>query len=336
MMTYGYVLPGAVSLVRWAIKTDNLSDKAKQRLKVLDWLRVHNNNISLAARHFGSDRKTIRSWLNKFKRMGPVGLNDRSHRPKNVRSPETPWEIVSEVIKIRKRYPAWSKYKIRPLLPNNLKTSASNIGRILKRKGLIDVRISRKRSKSAKNPKARFPQGLKISNPGDMIQMDTKHVNLIGGRKLYQFTAIDVLTKQRILNYHPSLASKNGASFLKECVQEFPFEIKMIQTDNGSEFLKEFDKFCKEIKMPHYFIYPRHPKQNSYVEISHGADKREFYQQGNVSSDIEIMRKRIKEWQNVWNNIRPHQALNYLTPRAYYEKWQRGRLPTKDIITLQT
>lgn len=336
MMTYGYILPGAISLARWASKIDNLTDKARQRLKILDWLRAHGNNISLTARHFSLDRKTVRSWQTKFKRMGPRGLNDESHRPKNVRQPITSRKIVNEVVKLRKQYPAWSKYKIKPLLPDELKTSASNIGRILKRKGLIDVRISRRRSRSAKNPKARFPHGLKISEPGDMVQMDTKHISLIGGRKIYQFTAIDVLTKQRILNYHPSLASKNGATFLKECIKDFPFPIKTIQTDNGSEFLKEFDKFCKEIKLPHYFIYPRTPKQNSYVEISHGADKREFYQQGNINSNIEIMRKRIKEWQSVWNTIRPHQALNQLTPEAYYEKWQHGRLPTKDTITLQT
>jgi len=32
------------------------------------------------------------------------------------------------------------------------------------------------------------------------------------------------------------------------------------------------------------------------VEISHEADERELYQQGNAYSDIEIMRKKIKEW----------------------------------------
>jgi len=48
------------------------------------------------------------------------------------------------------------------------------------------------------------------------------------------------------------------------------------------------------------------------------------------------MRKEIKEWQNTWNNVRPHQALNYLTPRDYFQKWQKGQLPTKDIIALQT
>ncbi|MEK7174577.1 MAG: integrase core domain-containing protein, partial [Patescibacteria group bacterium] len=93
---------------------------------------------------------------------------------------------------------------------------------------------------------------------------------------------------------------------------------------------------CEELKLPHYFTHPRSPKENTYVEISHGADEREFYQQGNVCFDFKMMRKRLKEWQRIWNEVRPHQALDYLTPRQYYEKWQHGRLPSKDVITLQT
>ncbi|MBT9168499.1 MAG: hypothetical protein DDT19_01844 [Syntrophomonadaceae bacterium] len=166
--------------------------------------------------------------------------------------------------------------------------------------------------------------------------MDTKQINLIGGRKIYQFTAIDVLTKQRVLRYYPSLVSRNGAHFLQECINNFDFEIKNVQTDNGPEFLKEFDKLCQKLNIPHYFIEPRHPKQNTYVETSHSADEREFYQQGNVSSLLEAMQIKIIEWQNIWNKIRPHESLNYLTPEAYYRKWQTSRLPTKDTITLQT
>ncbi|PIV38520.1 MAG: hypothetical protein COS30_01555 [Candidatus Portnoybacteria bacterium CG02_land_8_20_14_3_00_45_8] len=186
------------------------------------------------------------------------------------------------------------------------------------------------------HPRARFPRRFRISSPGDMVQMDTKHVNLIEGRKIYQFTAIDVLSKQRILKYYSSLASKNGADFLRHCLTEFPLKIKNIQTDNGSEFLKEFDKLCQQKKIPHYFIYPRTPKQNTYVENSHGSDKKEFYLQGNVCSDVSVMQTRIKQWQDTWNKIRPHEALNYLTPDEYLIKWQPGRLPTKDTITLQT
>lgn len=336
MTIYGYVLPGAISIARSTFLAGNLSERAKQRLKILDWHKEHGKNVSLTARHFGLTRYTVRNWQKKLAQLGPKGLNDESHRPKHLRQSTVSWEIVSEVVKLRKQYPAWSKYKIQALLPVHLKTSVSTIGRILKRKGLINKKISIKRRKAAKNPRKRFPRGFKVSRPGDMVQMDTKYIMTIGGRKFYQFTAIDVLGKKRVLRVYSSLSSRNGSYFLQECVNNFDFEIKNIQTDNGSEFLGEFDKLCKKLDIPHYFIYPRHPKQNTYVETSHSADEKEFYRQGNVSPILEVMQRRIIEWQDVWNKIRPHESLSYLTPEAYYRKWQTSRLPTKDVITLQT
>lgn len=337
MMIYGSVLPGAIAIARSAFLAGNISERAKQRLKILDWHRAHGKNVSLTARHFGLTRYTIRTWRKKLDKAGPRSLNDLSHRPKRLRQPTTAWKIVSEVVQTRQQYPAWSKYKIKAILERQqISVSASTIGRILKRKGFISKRISEKRQKAAKHPRKRFPHGFRIHNAGDMVQIDTKQVHMIGGRKIHQFTAIDVLTKQRILRYYPSLAAKNGADFLQECVNNFDFEIKNIQTDNGSEFLGAFDQLCQQLNIPHYFIEPRHPKQNTYVETSHGADEREFYQQGNVSPLLAVMQTRILAWQNIWNKIRPHEALHYLTPEAYYRKWQTGRLPTKDTITLQT
>jgi transposase InsO family protein len=241
------------------------------------------------------------------------------------------------IVKLRQQYPAWSKYKIKILLQGqDIKVSASTVGRILKRRGLIDAKVSRQRKRAALHPKARFPRGLRISGPGDLIQMDTKHIMLPGGKRHYQFTAIDVLAKMRVLRVYPSESSRNGAGFLRTCLKGFPFKVKAVQTDNGSPFLKEFERSCKQRKLPHYYIYPRTPKQNTYVEISHGADKREFYQQGNVYQDRKVMAQKLREWQRIWNEVRPHEALNYLTPKAYLLKWQTSRLPTRDIITLQT
>jgi len=336
MTIYGYVLPGAVGISRSAFLAGNLSAKAKSRLKILDWCHTHNQNVSLTARHFNVSRRLIREWRDRLAREGPRGLDDKSRRPHNLRKPTTSPDIVIEVVRQRKKYPAWSKYKIKPLLPPTLQTSTSTIGRILKRRGLIDKKISRKRAKSAKHPKARFPRGMKISGPGDMIQMDTKYIMLVGGRKYYQFTAIDVLSKRKVMRVYKTQSSENGSLFLEECIQALPFEIRAVQTDNGAPFQKYFDALCQEKGLPHYYIYPRTPKQNAYVEISHGADEREFYQQGNVYEDFEIMRNKIAWWEDVWNNIRPHQALDYLTPNQYLEKRQTSRLPTKDVITLQT
>lgn len=57
--------------------------------------------------------------------------------------------------------------------------------------------------------------------------------------------------------------------------------------------------------IPHYFIYPRTPKQNTYVEISHRADEREFYQQGNVCSILSVMQQKIKEREDILEQYLP-------------------------------
>jgi transposase InsO family protein len=337
MTIYGTILPGAISIARSAALVESLTERAKYKIKILDWHKEHGNNISLTARHFGIGRMTLYRWLRRFKQCGIIGLNECSRKPKNIRKPTTSWNVVIRTVQLRKQYPAWSKHKLKVLLEREgIKVSASTVGRILKRRGLIAKKVSQKRRKAALCPKARFPKGLRISEAGDMIQMDTKHIMLPGGRRFYQFTAIDVLTKRKVMRVYPSESSRNGAHFLQECLLNFPFTIKAVQTDNGSPFLKEFDKLCKEKGLPHYFIYPRTPKQNTYVEISQGADKREFYQQGNVCSLLPVMQRKIKEWEDIWNNVRPHEALGQLTPSQYFWKLQTERLPTKNVIVLQT
>lgn len=337
MTIYGHILPGAISIARSFERAGQLTERAKYKLKVLDWHRSRGENISLTARHFAITRKTIRAWKKQLKERGPVGLNEQSKAPRKRPVPQTSPEAVMRICQVRKAYPAWSKYKIAKILERecSIEASASTVGRVLKRRGLIDKKKSIKRKKAALRPKRRFPRGFSIRAAGDMVQMDTKHIMLPGGRKLYQFTAIDVLTKQRILGVYPSLSSRNGALFLERCMREFPFRILNIQTDNGSEFLKEFEKRCGELSIPHYFIYPRQKKQNAYVERSHGSDEQEFYTLGNVWQDREKMDEVLRVWQDIWNNFRPHQALDYRTPKQYFEELQGRNLATKDVIILQ-
>ncbi|MFA5755131.1 MAG: DDE-type integrase/transposase/recombinase [Candidatus Paceibacterota bacterium] len=337
MTIYGTVIPMTRRIAQSFYVNRSLTDKVKHRLKTIDWYKNHDNNISLTARHFGIGRSTMNRWVKNFKRCGILGLNDKSRKPKKLREMATPWEVSSRIVVLRRQYPTWSKYKIKAILrKEEVYVSESTIGRILKRKGLIDNRISKKRKKSVLNPRARFPRGFKVSCPGDMIQIDVKHIMPKAGHKLYQFTAIDVLTKRRVLAVYSSESSLNGSIFLKKVIKELPFEIRNIQTDNGSTFQKYFDQLCKELEIPHYYIYPRSPKQNCYIEISHGADQREFYDQGNAYLDIDIMRRKLKEWEDVWNNIRPHASLNYFTPNEYIRKIENTNIPTKDYINLQT
>jgi len=172
MTIYGTILPGARTIAWSSYLTDKLTDQAKQRLKILDWHKAHRKNSSLTARHFGIGRMTLYRWQVRFKKFGILGLNELSKKPKHLRKPTTIWQIVSRVVELRKQYPTWSKHKLSAILKREgFVVSESTVGRILKRKNLIDKKISRKKRKSALHPKARFPKGMKINCEGQMIQI---------------------------------------------------------------------------------------------------------------------------------------------------------------------
>ena len=101
---YGYTLPGAVSLANWAARTSNISEKAKQRLKIVDWLRFHGSNISLTARHFGLDRETVREWKKKFDQAGILGHRIASNEVKERRClmPLSPQNFITPISNISK------------------------------------------------------------------------------------------------------------------------------------------------------------------------------------------------------------------------------------------
>lgn len=334
MTVYGSIIPGAAAIARSALLTELLSEQARHRLQILDWHRAHGGNLSLTSRHFGIHRRMLRIWRDRLQKFGPVGLNDQSKRPHHFREATVRRTLTPDIVRLRHEYPTYSKYKLHALAGKQ--GSPSTIGRILPIRNLIDRRISTKRKRAALRPKRRFPRGMKIHAPGELIQMDTKHIVGVGGRKLYQFTAIDVLTKQRVLAVFPSESSRNGALFLDECRRRLPGGVGAVQTDNGAPFQKEFEKHCRELGFVHYFTMPRSPKQNTYVEISHGADEREFYQQGKKTAELPLMRRFIAERERIWNTIRPHQALGYRTPDQYYAEIKDKNLATKDTIVLQT
>ena len=197
MTIYGSLLPRAASIARSAALVESLTERAKYKIRVLDWHKAHGNNQSLTARHFGIGRMTLYRWLKRFKDRGIIGLNEESRKPKHLRQPITPWNTVTKITQLRKQYPAWSKYKIKVLLEQeNIYVSDSTIGRVLKRRGLINIKTSRKHRRAALHPRARFPKGLSISQSGDMVQMDTKYIMLPGGKKFYQFTAMMSLPKK--------------------------------------------------------------------------------------------------------------------------------------------
>jgi transposase InsO family protein len=158
----------------------------------------------------------------------------------------------------------------------------------------------------------------KPTKPGELVQIDTKH-EYVNGRKVYIFVAKDVKTRISFTFAYDRLNSKNAKDFLEKLINVMPFEIKGIQTDNGSEFLGEFTKALKKKDIKHYFNYPRYPKGQAYVERMRTLQE-EFvmYYEDYELEDIYEFNKKMMEYM-LWYNIeRPHHSLNKKSPLQYF------------------
>jgi len=102
-----------------------------------------------------------------------------------------------------------------------------------------------------------------------------------------------------------------------------PFSIRAIQVDGGSEFEAVFEEECQRRNIKLFVLPPRSPKLNGSVERAHKTHTEEFYEVTDSSFDLAELRQQLLEWERIYNTVRPHQALDYLTPFQFLEQWKQ-------------
>ncbi len=252
-----------------------------------------------------------------------------SRRPHQVRKPKTPVEVVERIHKLREQYPRWGRDKLVVLLGREgIQASASTVGRVIRRlkeRGMLKEPVNATLAKLARKRRwkpryaTRKPKGYKIEEPGDLVQIDTLTVKLLPDEVRYQFSARDVISKCDGLRAYKSQTSSKAAHFLQYLQKKFPFQIKAIQIDGGSEFKKHFEEECEKREMLLFVLPPRSPKLNGHVERANRTHREEFYEVEEVALELEEHNRQLERWEYVYNHIRPHQALDYLTPFEYYQ-----------------
>ena len=105
--------------------------------------------------------------------------------------------------------------------------------------------------------------------------------------------------------------------------RKFPFPIRAIQIDGGSEFKKHFEQACQERGIRLFIIPPRTPKLQAYVESANNTYRREFYEVEDIALGLEEHNRQLEDWEKIYNYIRPRQSLDYLTPAEYYQAWRK-------------
>lgn len=326
-----------------------LSGEAKKRLKWMYIIHFEcNKNIAKSARKIGISRQwlsTIHSaWIKADK--DPRSLEPQSKIPDNTENRKRiDKEIENKILEIKNGYlqGSWGKDKIQACLDRKYKmeVGATTVNRYLHKHGLINVKISKrlkayhKKKKEKEKFKNRPPSDIKDYKPGALIEKDVKFIVKMGqflntekykdkDNFWYQHTSLDSFTRIKITELDRSMDSAASVVAFKKCEDKFPFQIASVNTDNGSENEKDFDNYLKKGNITHFYSRAGTPTDNPRVERSHLTDDIEFYNQGNICKNFEEQVEKNKGWDDVYNNVRPHQALNYLTPIEFHELYKKN------------
>ena len=303
-----------------------LSPRAKARLALVDWHRAHGANVSRTARHFGYSRPTVYRWLGRFDGHRLEALEDRPSTPRRRRRPTWSVAAVEAVRELREQYPRWGKDKLVVLLRRaGLRLSTSMVGRILaylaRRRVLAEParrRISVRTRRWHRPHAVRLPVDWPIRRPGDLVELDTLDVRPPGiTHPFKQFTARDRVSRWDTLELRRNARAQTAVGILDALATRMPFPVRAISVDNGSEFMAEFEAACAARGIRLLVLPPRSPKLHGSVERANRTHTEEFYEVTDAPSELLALAAGLAEWETVYNTIRPHQALGYLTPAEF-------------------
>jgi putative transposase len=312
----------------------SLSRAARTRLQRMLFYLFNGRNAARTCRHFGISRQTLYRWLPRFEHHDLSTLEERSHRPRNVRQPTWTASLAERVLTLRKQYPRWGKDNLVVLLVREkLCVSVSMVGRILsalKRRGALHeppkpAVLLRQHRKLRKHPWAvRKPKHWPLEHRGDLVEIDTKEIRMRRGVLLKHFSARDVVSRWDVIEVHRRTTSLAAARFLDTLLERFPFSVKALQVDGGSEFAAEFELAYQQNQLPLFVLPPKFPKLNAHVERSHRTHYEEFYQVHADSDQRPRLNHQLRHWEHTYNYVRPQQSLAYLTPLEFVTRWKNN------------
>jgi putative transposase len=304
------------------------SEIAKFRLKVILFFDQYGQEATRKA--FNTCRATVYLWKKKLRKGGGklTSLTPSSTKPHTTRRMIIDQRVYDFIANLRENNYRLGKEKIKILLDpycekeNLKKVSVSWIGKVIRRHHLYPKpgRVYHDPSSYLANKrrrvKPRLDRRFKSSSSGELLQIDTI-VKFDRTIKRYILTAIDIYSKFSFALSYQRLSSSVALDFFEKLEAVTPYPIKAVKTDNGQEFLGEFDTYLKKKGIPHYFSYPHTPESNAYVERFNRTIQEEFVDPNlALLEDTRVFNSHLIDYLLFYNTVRPHQSLDYLTPMA--------------------
>lgn len=275
-------------------------------------------NMSLLCREFGISRVTGYKWKGRAESASQPHYKDISRAPH--RSPtKTPEPIEHLVLSIRDTHTTWGGKKIRRHLENQGYTempSSKTINRILKRYGRITEEESLKHTAWKR---------FEHEHPNDLWQMDFKgEFKLTNGEWCYPLTVID--DHSRFLLLLEACSNQRGETVQAALTKLFKLYglPKRMTMDNGPPWgysgSQQHTWLCAwlmrlGIQVSH--SRPGHPQTQGKLERLHRTLKAELLSRYSFD-DMNEAQAGFNYWKGIYNEVRPHDALNLDLPVSRY------------------
>jgi putative transposase len=292
-----------------------------KRMRFVTAAEAGQETMTALCRRFGLSRKTGYKWLTRYRLEGIDGLIERS------RAPHTHWQLVTAAVAerclaVRRAHRSWGPVKVRAWLerddPDTAWPAASTIGELFDRAGLTIKRRLRRRAPPSSAPFAA------CGDANAVWCIDFKGWFLTGdGTHCEPLTLSDAYSRY-LLRCQP-LGRTDSAHVwpvLDAAFLEFGLPLRL-RSDNGPPFASTGAgglsrlavKVIKAGVRPER-IAPGKPQQNGRLERLHLTLLHDT-----ASPPARSLREqlgRLRDFQRLYNEERPHAALGNTTPAEHY------------------
>ena len=321
--THDKPLKGKWVLIREVAQELDISSLAKEKLEwIIFYHTFGERNVTKTALYFGISRKTLHKWLKRFNEKNPKSLEEISRSPFVKRVWTVTKQEEERIIFLRNLHIKWGKKKLKVVYKKEFKKNISTwkIERVIRYHNLFPD--PEKHLKLVKN-KTKRKQRLSIydieqkNDFGFLWHIDAIIIWWYGSRRVI-FTAIENLTKMAFARIYTTNNSSFAEDFLKRLMYLSQQKVEIMHSDNGSEFKDKFETACLALGIIQAYSRPRTPTDNPSLERFNRTIQEEWLELSETGlDDIPKANTDLTSWLIEYNNLRPHQSLDYQTPLAY-------------------
>lgn len=238
------------------------------------------------------------------------------------RKPKDDTAIAQPINDLAHERPRWGWRRLIIMIRRQgIRVGEHRFRRIYRELGL-QVRPRRKR-------KVNYVRGNSIapvSRPNERWSIDFMHDRIGNHRNIRSMNIVDDFTRECLaLEIGYSFGSHDVIRKLEEIAFERGFP-ETLRFDNGSEFTSHaMLRWGSERDIHLHFIEPGKPTQNANIESLNGKIRDELFNMHRFTTIFEARRK-AADWQRDYNDVRPHSALGYRTPREFAEEFKINQL----------